>query len=499
MTRGTRAATIAGVSLSFAAAPDVAAPPRPALHFTPPLHWANDPNGLLRIDNRWRLWFQYAADAPDYRRVQWGTASSPDLLHWRFDGVALAPEPGTDAYSGSVLDVATAGGPQLHAFYTANRGTEPRRQTQRLALGTPDGARLVPAPGGPLLDEGLPDFRDPFVCAAPGGGYAMLVAKPVPWQEPRGGARSCIALYRSEDLHRWRPTAEFGPADGEAVLWEVPWLAPIACPDGVERWVLAVSVVDRSGGQTRCATCAWLGTFDGESFVADPGTPPLPLDHGPDYYAPIPAASRDRADRATTIAWLSNWAYARRLPFGGWAGGPMSLPRELQVVRRGDAWTFAQRPAADLTMLRHDTRRLPAVMLGGDDAATFELPACACEIEVEIAHEDAGTVVLALGDGHLVLRSVGGRHYELERSCGAVDAADFAGRWSAARCPASPVVRARLIVDGCTCEVFLDDGTITFSALVFPCEATARLRASATGGSARVAFVVHALRPERAP
>jgi sucrose-6-phosphate hydrolase SacC (GH32 family) len=474
---------------------------RPSLRFTPPAHWCNDPNGLLRVGERWRLWFQYAEDAPEYRRVHWGTASSGDLLRWRFDGVALTADAGCDAYSGSVLDAAgvPTANPCPQAFYTENCRSEPRRQTQRSATAAPDGARLVPDAGAPVLDEGLADFRDPFVCPAPGGGYTMLVAKPVPWNGGPEGARSRIALYRSDDLRDWRAASEFGPAEEPRVLWEVPWLARLVRPDGRDAWLLAISVVDRRDDATHCGTRVWPGDFDGARFVPDAGSAPGVLDHGPDYYAPIPAATRDGTDRLTTIAWQSSWAYARRLPFDGWAGGPMSLPRELRLARRGDGWRVVQQPAVDLAPWRERTHRPPDVVLEHERVATLPLPDGPYELELEIVHEGASTVELDFGAGHLRFRSLAhGANCELERTAGLVEDAGFAGRWHARREAADAVLRVRVILDACTCEIFVDDGAPTFSALVFPADGHAPLRLRASGGAARVAAVVHALHAQEA-
>ncbi len=49
---------------------------RPRVHFTPARNWMNDPNGLVRHDGRWHLYFQHNPNGIDHGTVGWGHASS---------------------------------------------------------------------------------------------------------------------------------------------------------------------------------------------------------------------------------------------------------------------------------------------------------------------------------------------------------------------------------------------------------------------------------------
>ena len=80
----------------------------PALHGRPPRGWLNDPNGLARVDGTWHVFFQHNPGAPVHGSIAWGHVSSPDLLHWTEEPVALVPRPGrpdaAGCWSGCVVD-----------------------------------------------------------------------------------------------------------------------------------------------------------------------------------------------------------------------------------------------------------------------------------------------------------------------------------------------------------------------------------------------------------
>lgn len=468
----------------------------PRLHFAP-RGWMNDPNGLVRVGDGWRVFFQYADDPPDYRRIHWGTASSPDLLRWRFDGVAIPARQHVSAYSGCLLTAPDDPGVLL-AFHTANRTIPgaPRRQTQELAVSRDRGLTFQPAHDAPLLDEGLPNFRDPFVFAMPDG-YRMLVAKPVDWQGPHDTGASTIAVYRSTDLLRWTPAGTIGPGDGPTVLWEVPWLLRLAAPDGRPCWLLAVSCVDRADGLVRCATRHWLGDFDGSRFVPFADQQGSPLDHGPDYYAPIPATPTPRRhDPPLTIAWLGNWAYARRLPTTTWAGGLLGLPRRLLITAVNGTVRLRQQPGAPLHAIRvEDPSHTDAALPHGADVP-IRLPCLPCELDVTLSLDSATRVELALHGGHLVIGlTERGSALTLDRAHDAAETPGFAGHWRAPRPRPSAAARLHVLLDANAVEVYADDGDVTFCALSFPRDATGDAVARAFGGDGSLRLTARALAP----
>jgi len=56
---------------------------RPTIHFSPPVGFMNDPNGLIFDGNQYHLYYQYDPLAPYAGHVHWGHAVSKDLYTWQ--------------------------------------------------------------------------------------------------------------------------------------------------------------------------------------------------------------------------------------------------------------------------------------------------------------------------------------------------------------------------------------------------------------------------------
>lgn len=78
---------------------------RPQVHFSPPQHFMNDPNGMFRdADGLWHLYYQYNPTDVVAGNQHWGHATSKDLYHWINQPIALfPPEKDTYVFSGSAV------------------------------------------------------------------------------------------------------------------------------------------------------------------------------------------------------------------------------------------------------------------------------------------------------------------------------------------------------------------------------------------------------------
>lgn len=343
-----------------------------AHHAAPPTgEWINDPNGLIHRDGAWHLFVQHSAAAPAYRSVGWALLTSPDLLRWEWQGQVIPPDVSGQAFSGSIV----AEGGRLAAYLTRHDG-EVQRQVR---LESKDARRW--AQGPPLGPEGR-NVRDPFVffCRATSD-WRMLVAEPCDWTDWASDQPSRLAVWRREG-GRWQFVAYIGPWMAQGLMWEVPQLIDVG-----ERQVLLLSLVDRRGGDTRCAVRYWTGRFDGAAFHRDEEQDRL-LDLGPDFYAACVEAGGPA--EALLVAWASNWATARTMPWpGGIHGGPITLPRRLGLSADG---RLTQRPAAPLA---------PARELSFDGASPLDLTIIGEGCRMSLTIDPAGVTLTRGGSPKL--------------------------------------------------------------------------------------------------
>lgn len=272
---------------SLAAAPAGAAdgigrePYRPAYHYTPERNWMNDPNGLVYHDGVYHLYYQHNPHASTWGNMSWGHATSPDLVTWVEQPLAIPQtfdESGSsveDIFSGSIVvdesntsGLGTAENPPLVALYTSYypdaHPTLAGIQAQSVAYSLDGGYTWAKYQGNPVLDRGSANFRDPKVFryqTATGGSYWVMVA--VEALERK------VVIYRSDNLIDWTFLSTFGPANAVGGIWEVPDLFPMTVKQtGETKWVMIVNLNPGSpaGGS---GAQYFVGDFNGVTFTSD--------------------------------------------------------------------------------------------------------------------------------------------------------------------------------------------------------------------------------------
>ena len=312
-------------------------PWRPQFHFTPPLGWNNDPNGLSCRNGEWHMFYQHNPFGITWGNMHWGHAVSKDLVHWNDQGDVIAPDDAGPMFSGSaVTDAAdTAGfGKGAHVLVYTAAG---KPHTQRVAWSL-DGRNYAKWPHAAV--EGRADAnRDPKVgWYAPGKHWTMVVYGEV--EKKRHG----VSIFVSKDLKTWEKTSHVKGDlfDEGKYLYECPdfFELPIEGEKGT-RWVLTAANRQYA-----------IGTFDGRTFT--PEVERLAQWRSPGNVNPVYAAQTfaDVPDgRRIQVAWSH---------FDTRAGGRadamfnqgMSLPMELKLVRAADGLRLARFPVKELESLR---------------------------------------------------------------------------------------------------------------------------------------------------
>lgn len=305
---------------------------RPLFHFAPRAGWMNDPNGMIRVDGAYHLFFQHDPDSTLHGPMHWGHARSTDLVNWEELPVALYPTEQGTCFSGSAVETANG---ELKLFYTAHRRPDDQDfQTQCLVHADRALATFTAEAANPVIDNpGIECFRDPKVIwHAASARWIMAVTM-----------GQSIGFYSSANLIDWTFESAFGEADGRHGdgPWECPDLVAMRAPDGCEHWVLIVGIGSGAYGPGS-GNQYFVGQFDGHRFVnANAPETELWLDYGRDFYA-AQSFFDSTGGVPINMAWASNWLYARTTQTQAFRG-VMSLPREMHLVDTSDGLRVAQR------------------------------------------------------------------------------------------------------------------------------------------------------------
>ncbi len=431
---------------------------RPRLHMTPPVGWANDPNGLCRFRGTYHVFHQYEPDWPGGQRG-WGHFSSQDLVHWEHHGLVIQPDSPEDAsgtYSGSAVTLPNAapdGGDLLRIYYTGNV-KEPGehdyvtsgRQANLICVESADGFALGKK-HVLMRNADYPDFcschvRDPKVWREDGSWWMLLGARDL-------DSQGLALVLRSDDGLCWEHAGTVRPDEPLGFMWECPdrieldgWEYLLACPQGVEGLPWSCGIRDQAG---------YFPLARGERLHDTPRVRVRDFelwDHGFDFYAPQTLVD---GERTILVAWMG-------LPVSPYEFAPdglewahcLTLPREL---RRCEDGRIAQRPVGELERLRQ-----PEVAFGPQGEASLVEPYADLVLRAApgtgaFGVTLCGALELCLADEVLTLRFL--------------DTEVGAGR-TERHCEVGHARDLRVLVDGSAVEVFADDGRAALATRWFP-------------------------------
>lgn len=311
---------------------------RPQVHFSPPQHFMNDPNGMfVDANGTWHLYYQYNPTGNVAGNQHWGHATTRDLYHWQNQQIALfPPEERVYVFSGSaVVDINNTSGffPDqdngVVAIFTLARYYEDGSagpQVQAIAYSLDGGYTFQYYDGNPVIDSTSSQFRDPKVIWFEDH-WAMVVSY---------AQEFVVGIYTSLDLKTWTHTSNFSHHGLLGSQYECPNLVKLPIRDPTtsgavvdEAYVMAISVQPGAplGGSV---TQYFPGTFNGTHFAVFDSATRL-TDFAKDNYAAqffygVPSAGWSDA---VSLGWASNWQYAQVVPTGdreGWRSS-MTLPR----------------------------------------------------------------------------------------------------------------------------------------------------------------------------
>jgi fructan beta-fructosidase len=200
------------------------------------------------------------------------------------------------------------------------------------------------------------------------------------------------------------------------------------------------------------------------------------FDYGADCYAAVSWSDVPAADgRRLWIGWLSNWQYAQEVPTSPWRSA-MTIAREVGLRKTTDGIRLVQKPVREQARLRGKH----SAFKGGDVAAVNawlarkKIQGSQLELVVEFDRASAGVQGVKLFKGTKEETVVGvdgdgGRVFVDRTQSGNVSFHPvFAAIHDAPLAPRDGRVKLHIFVDACSIEVFVNDGEVVITDLVFP-------------------------------
>jgi fructan beta-fructosidase len=440
---------------------------RPRFHFTPEYGWMNDPNGMVYLDGEYHLFFQYNPYGAVWGNMHWGHAVSTDLVSWTYLPTAIAPDTLGAIFSGSaVIDVNNTAGFGKNAM-VAIFTSAGKVQAQSIAYSTDKGRTFTKYAHNPVLpNPGITDFRDPKVSwNETSHQWIMTLA-----------TKQTITFFGSPNLKEWTKLSEFGAGMGShAGVWECPDLFPLTYK-GKTKWVLLVNI-NPGGPNGGSSTQYFIGSFDGTKFTADPLPYPLWIDYGRDNYAGVTWSNIPKADgRRLFLGWMSNWDYANQVPTKNFRSAN-TVPRELSLVSNGKHLILKSSPAKELKTLRGASKTFPNQLVDKSYSIAGLLPKNKGTYEIEMTLKPGHSTRFGFELKNSKAESLKFT-FDLQTNTLSVDREksgiigfkDNFKSGATAPLTKNAAYKVRLLVDKASSELFINDGEIVMSTILFPTE-----------------------------
>jgi len=309
-------------------------PHRPAYHFMPPSAWMNDINGAIFWRGRYHIFYQHNPEGAYWKWMQWGHASSVDLVHWVHHPIALTP---------------TLDGPDRDGCFSGGAFLSKEGIPTFIYYGVPEGACIATSqddllihwtkhPANPVIRQprsGEPDYgkctvHDPCAWLA-GDTYYALINRRSP-----DGDGDLGFLFRSADLVHWDYAGPFYRSDRRWTEGDEDCAVPDFFPLADKHMLLFCSHLQ--------ATQYYLGRLENERYV--------PEIHGrmswPGGQLGGPRSLLAGDGRRIFLDWIRELRGVDAERASGWSG-VMTLPRVLSL---GPDGMLRIEPVPELDVLR---------------------------------------------------------------------------------------------------------------------------------------------------
>ncbi|KAK6595390.1 beta-fructofuranosidase [Botrytis cinerea] len=428
------------LSTTSRASPTPAAPYdfRPTYHFVPDQNWMNEPNGLIKIGSTWHLFFQHNPTGNFWGNINWGHATSTDLINWVHKPVAISDADGIQAFTGTsyydpsnLSGLGTSVNPPYLAFFTGYFSSS-GVQDQRLAYSLDQGTTWTKYSGNPIVSQQQESPHD--------------VTKGLEARDPKAFFHSPTGL----------PSAITG--------WEVPDFFELQV-DGTttKKWVL---IVTPANGSPATGNGIMDVIFDGAMSWEN-----------------VPAS-----DGRRIIAAVAN-SYGTNPPTNTWKG-MLSFPRTLKLKQLNGKLQFLQLPVSELDATGTSLTKITNRILAPGQSLLADLHGKALDIRLNFIPAAGSTLSLAVRKGGneqtLIKYSQSRTELSVDRNASGNTGYDPAAggiHVAALQADSNGVVHVRVLVDECSVEVYGGEGESVISDLIFPAASSDGLSLTTDGGN----------------
>ncbi len=452
---------------------------RPQFHFTPEANWMNDPNGMFYYEGKHHLFYQYFPDSTVWGPMHWGHAQSEDLVHWEHLPIGLYPDSiGCIFSGGAVVDnnntskLGTTEKPPIVATFTHHDFVGEKAKTndfqkQSIAYSLDGGYKWTKYKDNPVIPntEKIKDFRDPKVVWHEDSQKWILVL----------AAYDRVKFYSSPNLTDWEFLSDFA-IKGDKRLWECPDLFPMKVEGANEKkWVLIVSI-QKEAPNEGTATSYFVGEFDGKAFKCDIKNQKW-LDWGTDNYAFVTWNNIPKDDgRILGIGWMSNWQYAQIVPTEKWRSA-MTMTRELKLLNINGDYQIYSTPVKEFQKLRGKSTAFGQMDIKEEKVlqGSFVPSQAEFDFSVNLKKTTAATFGIKfkndVGEYFVIKfnKKNGKMYVDRTKSNSNKFSEDFYKKIHSAPINFNQEeLKIRLFMDAASAEIFIDDGAINFTSILFP-------------------------------
>lgn len=438
---------------------------RPRYHPMPSSHWTNEAYGLIYVDNMYHLFFQKNPNGPYLNFMHWGHLTSPDLVQWTEQKIALSPEEGNfdnaGTWSGTtVLDELD----EVRIIYTAVNGVN-----AGIGMASPVDSTLNDWEKSTPLFNRVPDvprsldWRDPYIWKQDENYYMIIGSGLINNSGPY------LFTYKSKDLVQWDPIDDLyrnRDTDVSGVFWEMPSFVQL--PSG--HYLLTVTTVPKAGNQAK--TLSWLGEWENEEFTPF-SEEPLSLELFSERSL-APAFGYDTNNDITYISIIPEDRNVNDQIAEGWRQ-VFSLPK---IIREIDDEKIGSIPHPNICRLRESEIDLSGLVIDHSSSDNLgDIHASQSEIAMTLAYESDDIISLDVFKNNDGLESTTitfdtkDNQIILDRTNSSLSDTPRDFRISEYFFNPRDTLQFRVFLDKSIIEVFLDN-LVVFSSRVYPSRST---------------------------